>query len=199
MQSLEHHLSPTTALPEEHTDLLRRIAAGDENALRELYAAWGQRLYAYALRLTGDPAAAEEVVQDSLVAAWQGAARFRGEGRVIAWLLGIVHHQALNRLRGRPPEPSLDEDERELPAPGPLPEAQAALHDRRRSLTDGIAGLTLEHRTVLELVFYQGLSLEEAAAVLHCPLGTVKSRLSYAKAGLRSILSRRGLNVEDLR
>ena len=86
-------------------DLIRQVAAGDENALRKLYDAYGQRLYAYALRITGDPAAAEEAVQESLVAVWQGASRFRGEGagggRVIAYLLGIVHHKALNQVRGR--------------------------------------------------------------------------------------------------
>ena len=83
------------------TELLRCIAAGDEDALRRLVALYGQRLYAYALRITGDPAAADEAVQESLVAGLaRGAGAFRGEGRRHAWLLGIVHHKALNQLRG---------------------------------------------------------------------------------------------------
>ncbi len=71
--------------------------------------------------------------------------------------------------------------------------------DQRRLLHDGLAALTPEHRAVLELVFYQGLSLEEAAGVLDCPLGTVKSRLNYAKAALRGILNRAGVTAEDMR
>src|SRR5512141_2708244 len=70
-------------------ELVRCIAAKNEAALRELYAAYGQRLYAYALHLTGDPAQAEDVVQEMLVAVWRSADKYRGEGRLLAWLLGI--------------------------------------------------------------------------------------------------------------
>ncbi len=197
MVTLEAQLSTSQTVQDQDKELIRRIAAGDEDALQALYAACGQRLYAYAMRLTGDPAAAEEVLQDSLVAAWQGAGRFRGEGRAIAWLLGIVHNKALNSRRVRRPK-RLDEEQAEPAAPGPLPEAQAVQNDRRRRLNAAISGLSLEHRTVLELVFYQGLSLEEAAAVIGCPLGTVKSRLNYAKTSLRGLLSRTGMDGEDV-
>ena len=181
-------------------DLIRQVAAGDENALRKLYDAYGQRLYAYALRITGDPAAAEEAVQESLVAFWQGASRFRGEGegggRVIAYLLGIVHHKALNQVRGRTHD-SLDEKTRDIPAREALPEAAAAASEQRRLVQTGLQELSLEHRLVLELVFYQRLSLSEVAEVCGCPVGTVKSRLNYAKASLRGALSRAGWDAED--
>jgi RNA polymerase sigma-70 factor (ECF subfamily) len=197
---LKAELSTSKTVHDPESDLIQRIAAGDEDALQALVAACGQRLYAYALRLTGDPAAAEEVLQDSLVAVWQGARRFRRESRAIAWLLGIVHNKALNSLRlRRRILARLDEDQDLPAAPGPLPETQTALNERRRLLGSAIARLSLEHRTVLELVFYQGLSLEETAGVTGCPLGTVKSRLNYAKASLRGVLSRTGLDEEDLR
>jgi len=179
-------------------DLIRQLAAGNEDALRKLYAAHGQRLYAYALRVTGDPASAEEAVQESLVAAWQGAGKFRGDGRAIAWLLGIVHHKALNQLRGKPVD-SLEAEPQDPPAGDPLPETLAAAQEQRRLVRAGLEGLSLEHRLVLELVFYQGLSLNEVAEVCACPVGTVKSRLNYAKASLRGALSRAGLNAEDLK
>src|SRR5512146_3086771 len=100
MQTLEAQLSPTnTLLQGSDADLIQRMAAGDEVALRRLYAAYGQRMFAFALRLAGDPASAEEAVQESLVAAWQGAKRFRAGGRAPTRLLGIVHHKALNQLR----------------------------------------------------------------------------------------------------
>ncbi len=200
---MELALKRTMPAVDSDRELVRQVAAGDENALRKLYDAYGQRMYAYALRITGDPAAAEEAVQESLVAAWQGAGRFRGEGasggRAIAWLLGIVHHKALNQVRwsrGRRTG-SLEDEALEVPARDALPEAQAAAGDRRRLVRAGLEELSLEHRLALELVFYQGLTLNEVAEVCGCPVGTVKSRLNYAKASLRGALSRAGWDAED--
>jgi RNA polymerase sigma-70 factor, ECF subfamily len=186
----------TMATPELYLELLQRISAGDESALRELYAAYGQRLYAYALRLTNDPASAEDVVQETLVTVWRAAGKYRGEGRVLAWLLGIVHNLALKCLR-QSSIPITDEMETTLSAPGASPEAQAQNNDQARWVQQALQKLSPEHRAVLELVFYQGLSLEEAAQVCNCPLGTVKSRLSYARQHLRGVLSRQ--NVEAWR
>ncbi len=190
---------------DQDVQVVRQIAAGDAEALRTLYAAYGQRLYAYALRLTSDPVSAEEVLQESLVAVWQGARRFRGEGRVLAWLLGIVHHKALsarrtiqtNLQRNQALETGEDEGT-EVPDGAPLPDEQAAQHEQRTLIAAGLERLSLEHRMVLELVFYQGLSLNEVAEVCECPLGTIKSRLNYAKASLRGLLNREGLQVEDV-
>lgn len=192
-------------------DLVSRMAAGDEDALRILYDSYAQRLYAFAVRITGDPTLAEDVLQDSLVAAWQGASRFRGESRLVTWLLGIVHHKALNSLRGRPaPLPlegprqvgdgisSQNDQDHELISPEPLPEQRIARHENRRLIRQGLEDLSPEHRAILELVFYQGLSLAEAAEVCRVPLGTVKSRLSYAKNSLRGALSRAGIGPEDI-
>lgn len=88
---MKQELWPEAMAEREYdVELLRRIAAGEDSALVELYTLHGRRLYAFALRLTGDAARAEDVVQDTLVAVWRTAGRYRGEGRVLAWLLGIV-------------------------------------------------------------------------------------------------------------
>lgn len=180
-------------------ELIMRLAEGDTPAMGELIAIYGQRMYAYALRLTGDPTQAEDVVQDSLVAAWQGAKRFRGSGRLIAWLLGIVHHRAMEGFKksSRAIESGLGEAAAELATDDPPLEEQTALSEQRHLLRAGLRGLSPEHRAVLELVFYQGLSLQEAADVCGVPLGTVKSRLNYAKTSLRGILNRAGFSAED--
>jgi RNA polymerase sigma-70 factor (ECF subfamily) len=180
-QSTKHNMTAQ----EQDLDLIRRMASGDENAMHELYAAYGQRLYAYALRLTNDHAVAEDVTQETLVTAWRTAGNFRGEGRPIAWLLGIVHHSALKSLR-HVSQP-LDET---APASNVSPEEQAQAEELKHWVRQGLQDLSTEHRAVLELVFYQGLTLQEVAAVCNCPLGTVKSRLSYARRHLRGILSR---------
>jgi RNA polymerase sigma-70 factor (ECF subfamily) len=118
-QGVEHGMTAQ----EQDLDLIRRMASGDEDAMRELYATYGQRLYTYALRLTNDPATAEDVTQETLVTAWRTAGRFRGEGRLIAWLLGIVHHSAKKTLR-HPTQPL--EALEQVPAGGSAsPEEQA--------------------------------------------------------------------------
>lgn len=180
------------AEPEHDVELARRITAGDDSALRELYAAYGQRLYAYALRLTGDPAQAEDVIQETLLVVWRTAGRYRGEGRFVAWLLSIVHHTALKTLR-HSSIPISDEVEDSLPAPASSPEMVAQANQQAAWVRSGLQSLTPEHRAVLELVFYQGLSLEEVAQVCNCPLGTVKSRLNYARQHLRGVLSRQAM------
>lgn len=175
--------------PAEDLDLIRRMQAGDDDAVRDLYALYGQRLYAYALRLTDDPATSEDVTQNTLVTAWRTSRTFRGEGRLIAWLLGIVHHTAMKAIRNNTnylnemAEETIREDQ-------PSPEEQAQVKDERRWVRQGMQSLSPEHRAVLELVFYQALSLNEAAQVLNVPVGTVKSRLSYARTHLRGVLAR---------
>lgn len=175
--------------PVEDLDLIRRMQAGDDDAVRELYALYGQRLYAYALRLTNDPATAEDVTQNTLVTAWRTARTFRGEGRLIAWLLGIVHHTAMKAIRSN--TNYIEEvAEENFSGDQPSPEEQAQVKDERRWVRQGMQSLSPEHRAVLELIFYQELSLNETAQVLNIPLGTVKSRLSYARDHLRGVLTR---------
>jgi RNA polymerase sigma-70 factor (ECF subfamily) len=183
-KSIEHGMTAQ----EHDLDLIRRMASGDENAMREVYTAYGQRLFAYALRLTNDHATAEDVTQETLVIAWRTAGKYRAEGRLIAWLLGIVHHTAIKLLR-HTVEP-LDTIEETLPEKNASPEELAQAEDMKRWVRKGLQDLSTEHRAVLELVFYQGLTLNEVAEVCQCPLGTIKSRLNYARGHLRGVLSR---------
>lgn len=174
-----------TADPREQR-WLQEIASGNRASFEQLYAHHGQRLYAYAYRRMGNEAEANDVLQESLLAVWVGAKRYRGEGRVLAWLLKIVHNQSMRALRGRSHSP-LSEVEN-LADPAPLP----ADNLEHRMLAEGLNRLSLEHRSALELIFFHGLSLQEAAEVCHCPLGTLKSRLSYAKKALHGELTRSG-------
>lgn len=182
--------------PAEGADrtLLQQVASGDEKALTALYEKYGQRLFAYALTLTGDPAGAEDVLQEALIAVWRSAAHFRGEGRVIAWLLRIVHHQAVKSLR-RKPQALAVEVEDEIPSAQPLPEEELQSKDTEGQVRKAMARLSPEHRAVLQLIFFQKLNYEEAAAVCACPLGTVKSRVNQARLQMKRLLAR--LEVEE--
>jgi len=181
-------ITHSMTVQEQDLDLICRMASGDENAMREIYATYGQRLFAYALRLTNDHAMAEDVTQETLVIAWHTAGKFRGDGRLIAWLLGIVHHTAMKMMR-HTAEP-LESIEETVTGGKASPEEQAQVEEMKRWVRKGLQDLSAEHRAVLELVFYQGLTLNEVADICQCPLGTVKSRLNYARAHLRGVLSR---------
>lgn len=179
--------------------LLRRIAQGDENALRMLYDAYRPRLRRYLLRqMAGDAAAADEAMQEAFLGVWQAAPGFRGEARVMTWLFQIAHYSAIHvrrRLERQSLPPAQRYPQQRTPAnpydsdsdaPGYEPSHSSpenAVLDRL-ALMDALRRRSPKHRVVLDLVLLQGFSLEEASSILAIPLGTVKSRLSNARRAL---------------
>jgi RNA polymerase sigma factor (sigma-70 family) len=174
---------------EEHgRALIRRIAAGDRDALAALCARYQTAVFYYLVRLLGDRALAEEVFQDTLVAVWRSAGTFEGRSSVQTWLVGIARRQAHNSTRRRV-LPRADVAELEvLPAADPEPEDVALAGARREELAAAMARLTPAHREVLVLTFVHGLSYPEMARLVGVPEGTIKSRLSNAKRALRALL-----------
>jgi RNA polymerase sigma-70 factor (ECF subfamily) len=175
------------AVPSADTELLRQVAAGDEAAFAELYDLYAPPVYNYLLRLVNEPAVAEEILQEVFLTMWQSAHRFREEAKVKTWLLRIAHHQAVTWLRraraARWPNDDLEADDRDLI------EEQLARSWQLEQVRAALAGLTPNHRAVIELTFVQGLSYMEIAEVMNCPIGTVKSRMSYALRHLNALLS----------
>jgi RNA polymerase sigma-70 factor (ECF subfamily) len=179
---------PTDA-PDDEGDLIARTAAGDHQALTELYTRFRGAIFAYLLRLTPDQHLAEDLLQETFVAVWKSAASFGGRSSVKTWLLGVAHRQAHNILRRRS-EPLADEAELErLAARDPEPEDAALARATHEELLAAIAGLSLAHRETLALAFGQELSAAEIAEALAIPIGTVRSRLRDAKRLLRAALS----------
>jgi len=173
--------------PETDEQLLGRLARGDSQALTALYDRHARAIFAFLCRLTGDAAAAENLLQDTFLAAWQGAATFRRRSSVRTWLFGIAHHKAGHWLRRHRPLPLEERDD--LPDPSPaVPELADAAWERER-VTAALAQLPHEQRTVLELTFYHGLSCAETAEVMDCPVGTVKSRAYLARKRLARLLA----------
>jgi len=178
--------------PADDTALVRRVAAGDEQAFARLYHGHGAPLYNYIVRLVHDPAVAENLLQDVFVAVWQGAGRFRGSAQVRTWLFRIAHNQAVSWLRreraGQGPEDSHDVGGVADAAGEPEAAAMSAWHaDQVRRALDL---LKPDHRAVIELVFFHELTYAEVAEVLDCPVGTVKSRMSWARRNLAEALKK---------
>ncbi len=178
--------------------LLAAHLAGDHDAFGVLFARHRDRLWAVALRTTGDREEAADALQDALVSAFRRADSFRGDSAVTTWLHRIVVNACLDRLRRRK---SRTAD----PLPDDLGERVAAgshvtgTHDdpadlvldeeRRTAVLRALDSLPPDQRAALVLVDMQGYPVEEAAAVLGCPPGTVKSRCSRGRARLAPLLS----------
>jgi RNA polymerase sigma-70 factor (ECF subfamily) len=169
--------------------LLRLIAADSQEAMAEFYELHGRVVLAQILLVVRERALAEEILQDTMLAVWHGAGAFRGESRVRSWVISIARRQARDRLRRRRLRVVADDCLTAQPSLAPGPDVVALDRAEAAAVAKAIRGLTPAHREVLGLAFGTGLSLPEVADVLDVPLGTVKSRLTAARAALRRALA----------
>ena len=178
-------------------ELARAAAEGNEEAFARLVELHEKRVYALALRMTGNQEDAADVAQEAFLSAWRGLPNFRGDAGFSTWLYRLTSNAAIDHLRKtrrRKAEASLDDMAMglEVPDPAPTPQDQAETESLREAVRWGLGELTQEHRQALTLREYQELSYEEIAAQLGVDLGTVKSRISRARAALRKILLKSG-------
>ena len=168
--------------------LLQRMAAGDRDALSTLYRDYHGRLCRFLSRLTRRPDVIEEVVNDCFWIAWQHAGQFRGDARVSTWLMGIAYRCGLKALRRQGSE-AFDELTEDTLLPD-MDNVADPGEDRelRDLLGKALEHLTADQRVVVELVYGIGHSLNEVAAILQCPVGTVKARLFHARVKLLNVM-----------
>ena len=184
-------------------ELLAAHQDGDDDAFGVLFARHRDRLWAVALRTTGDPEDAADALQEAMISAYRRADGFRGEAKVTTWLHRIVVNASLDRLRRnkvRATE-SLPDDLDELAGrgsglggqrPAGDPEAHALAEDRRAAVLAALAQLPPEQKAALVLVDMEGYPVEEVAEMLQCPTGTVKSRCARGRARLAGLLGEPG-------
>ncbi len=161
-------------------DLVHEVARGDERSFEALYDRHGKVAWSLAFRLLGERESAEDLVQEGFLAVWNGAAAYSpAKGSVRTWILSIVHHRAVDRLRqgaaARRRQDALELVAQVTPAPDAADEAIGLLEagEVRSALAD-VPGDQLE---VLRLAYYGGYTQNEIAEMLSLPLGTVKSRM----------------------
>jgi RNA polymerase sigma factor (sigma-70 family) len=186
-------LRERTASPADDADraVLALITDGQLDALQDLYDRYGTLAYSIALRITADPAQAEDVVQDAFLGVWRNASRYvEGRGSVKTWLLSIVHHRAIDAIRRRRPTTALPEREDTPPQSLTLPDvwAEVAGNLDRAAIATAMATLTAVQREAIELAYWGGLTQQEIAARTAAPLGTVKSRVRLGLLALRQAL-----------
>lgn len=179
-------------------ELLAAHVDGDPEAFGVLFGRHRDRLWAVALRTTGDPEEAADALQEALIAAFRRASSYRGDAAVTTWLHRIVVNACLDRLRRRKVRLAgpLPDDVEEYAGRGstitaaPDDPLESALGTERRSaVLAALDTLPPDQRAALVLVDMEGYSVEETAAMLDCAVGTVKSRCSRGRAKLLPLLT----------
>ena len=174
----------------ERTDaqLLAAHIAGDPGAFETLVYRHRDRLWSVALRTTSDPEEAADALQDAFLSAFRRADQFRGEAAVTTWLHRIVVNACLDRLRRRSSRPAValpDDLGQTLADPGD----QMSQRETQLVIAAALANLPPDQRAAIVLVDVEGQSIQEAAELLGCPTGTVKSRCSRGRARLAEELA----------
>jgi len=182
-----------TATENEDALLIRDLLAGDEWAFAELYRRRRREIYRFAFAMTRSAALAQDVVQDVFLRLLEDATRFdSSKGTVRAWLLGCARHVVLDRLRAesRWTTGATADDGPSAPCPA---EDTVFAQQRLERLHTEILRLPIEYREAVALCEIAELSYAECAAVLACPIGTVRSRLHRARA----LLAERLAEIDD--
>jgi RNA polymerase sigma-70 factor, ECF subfamily len=183
--------------------LLERVATGDASALEQLYERYVRQCFGLALRMLGEPALCEEVIQEVFLKIWTRPDRYSAQkGKFASWLLSVVHHRCIDELRrSSRTETPLDDDTaasvlNTQADPEPQPLEQVWVKEQQTAVRAALAGIPQNQRQVLELAYFMGLSHSQIAERLGQPLGTVKTRIRLGMQNLRLLLEPYGLLSE---
>jgi RNA polymerase sigma factor (sigma-70 family) len=174
--------------------IIRRIVAGDQRALAELYDRWARPAFSLARRVCADEGLAEDVVQEVFLAFWREPGRFdSARGAFSSWLLTLVHHKAVDAVRResvirRRTVPASEDGEEWSSTPGPGADQAAMGAVVAGQVRDALGRLPAEQREALALAYYGGYTQREVATLMGVPLGTVKSRMFTGVQRLRNVL-----------
>ncbi len=166
--------------------LVLRCRRGQREALEEVVRTWEQRLFYYIRRLVGDEQEAWQILQDTWLKVLRSIGRLQEPRNLPAWLYGIARNTAFSHLRTKCAEQSFITSQADVAndqQTGPDLE-----FDDVERVQHGLERISLEHRDVLTLFFLEDLTTEQIAKVMNVPVGTVKSRLYYAKRALKNVL-----------
>jgi RNA polymerase sigma-70 factor (ECF subfamily) len=186
--SIELLNSELTERAREHREreLLERIDARDREAMREFYLLYYERLTRFLSRMTRRHELIDEMINDTLFVVWEKAGDFRGDSRVSTWIMGIAYRRGLNLLRAE----YRAQERMVLPTTEdqPLRDSVAEQYDLAELLERALEGLSPDQRAVLELTYDLGHSCAEIAAIMHCAINTVKTRMFHARNKLRRLV-----------
>jgi RNA polymerase sigma-70 factor (ECF subfamily) len=168
--------------------LVNRIAAGDKLAMQSLFARHRTPVYRWLLRFVSDETRADDLLSEVFLDVWRQAGRFEGRSSVSTWLMSIARFKALSARRRRA-EAELDE-KIETTVCDTANDPEAALQEKYRGelLHQALTWLSLEHREIIDLVYYHEKSIDECARIIGIPAATVKTRMFYGRKKLAELV-----------
>jgi RNA polymerase sigma-70 factor (ECF subfamily) len=173
--------------------LMKSIANGDKSAMQVFFCRHNVRVYRLIVHLTGNASLAEDLVSEVFLDVWRQADRFEGKSQVTTWLLAIARHKALNALRRNWELPLNSETAVAIVDTADGPEAIVHKLDRREIVQKCVMQLSPAHREIIDLVYYHENSVAEVAQIVGAPVGTVKTRMFYARKRLAELLQASGI------
>ena len=179
--------SRPTPPAEDELDLIAQAQQGDKRAFGELVRRHREGVVNVVYRLCGDTHLAEDAAQEAFIRAWQHLPSYRPRAPFRHWVVRIATHSALDVLRRQ--RETVDVEEVALTSPDDGPEAAVEGEERGERVRQAVLALPPASRAVLVLREYEGLSYREIADTLDIPVGTVMSRLNYARSRLRETLA----------
>ena len=177
-------------MPRELADdeAVARVKAGDREAFASLLRRYQDKVYSIVSNYVGAGEDALDLTQEAFVKAYSQLPRFKGQSSFYTWLYRIAVNAALDSLRHTPQSRFVDFENLSMPDPQAGPETELLQKERSQAVQKAIAMLPESSRSVLVLREYGGLSYQEISASLDIPLGTVMSRLNYARQRLKENL-----------
>ena len=190
---------PEPAAPEAEMDLVRRAQGGDLEAYDELVKRYQERIYATVYHMTSNHEDANDLAQDSFIKAFQALKSFKGGSSFYTWLYRIAVNKTINFIKQRKNRIHMSLNDLDFNAENnpdlvalisdKTPRRDAGLKELQEKLNAAMLKLSEPHRLVVVLHDVQGMSHEEVAEVMDCNIGTVRSRLFYARQQLQSLLT----------
>jgi RNA polymerase sigma-70 factor, ECF subfamily len=173
-------------------DLMQLVRRGDARAFEVIYERHSQAAFSLAYRMAGTRGVAEDVVQDAFLNIWRSGARYeRTRGSVRTWVLGIVHHRAIDALRRsfvHERRRASDEGIEERLETGERTDVEVARREESHTVRAALDHLPSEQSQVIELAYFGGFTHTEIAAMLDTPVGTVKGRMRLGLEKMRHAL-----------
>ncbi|MEM1306460.1 MAG: sigma-70 family RNA polymerase sigma factor [Pseudomonadota bacterium] len=185
---------PRQAAHAADADLLQRIAAGEQAALKAFFLRHRTGVFRFIARLSRNEAVAEEIANEVFVEVWRNAHRYEGRSSPTTWLLSIARNKTISALRKRREE-TWDEDAAATLEDGDdTPDVTTQKSEKAQLLRSCLGKLSAEHAEVIDLVYYHEKSVAEVSAITGVAEATVKTRMFYARKKLSEILKEHGVD-----
>jgi RNA polymerase sigma-70 factor (ECF subfamily) len=191
--------SEAPSIPTEEMVLVERARGGELKAYDELIKRYQERIYATVYHMTSNHADANDLAQESFVKAYQALKSFKGGSSFYTWLYRIAVNKTINFLKQRKNRQHMSLNDLDFNAEhdpdlvalisDKTPRREAGLSELQEKLNGALLKLSEHHRMAVVLHDVQGLSHEEIAKIMHCNIGTVRSRLFYARQQLQALLA----------